>query len=70
MAVENPALNQEAFSRGIAQASETERTGMTLAGTYAISGGLVILLALAAGFGWSQVQIRNVGGEQLAVAPR
>jgi len=70
MAVENPALNQEAFSRGIAQATETERVGMSVAGTYLITAGLLVLLALAGAFGWSQVRIQNVGGEAIAIAPR
>jgi uncharacterized YccA/Bax inhibitor family protein len=70
MAVENPALNKEAFSRGIAQAAETERAGMTIAGTYAITAGLLILLALAGAFGWSQVQILTVQGQEMALAPR
>jgi uncharacterized YccA/Bax inhibitor family protein len=70
MAVENPALNQEAFSRGIAQASATESTGMTVAGTYTITAGLLILLALAGAFGWSQVQIAIVQGEEVALTPR
>jgi uncharacterized YccA/Bax inhibitor family protein len=42
---------------------------MSVAGTYAITAGLLILLAIAGGFGWSQVQIRNIGGEQVALAP-
>jgi uncharacterized YccA/Bax inhibitor family protein len=70
MAVENPALNQEAFSRGTAQASATESTGMTVAGTYTITAGLLILLALAGAFGWSQVQIAIVQGEEVALTPR
>src|SRR3954454_20134312 len=70
MAVENPALNQEAFSRGIAQATATEQAGMTVAGTYAITGGLLILLALAGAFGWSQVVVQDIQGEQAAPAHR
>ena len=70
MAVENPALNQDAFSRGIAQATATESTGMTVAGTYTITAGLLILLALAGAFGWSQVQIEVIQGEEVALTPR
>ena len=70
MAVENPALNQDAFARGIAQAPATEQVGMTVAGTYLITAGLLVLLVVAGAFGWSQVVIRNVGGEEVAIAPR
>jgi uncharacterized YccA/Bax inhibitor family protein len=70
MAVENPALNQDAFSRGIAQAPASEHAGMTVAGTYAITAGLLILLALAGAFGWSQVEIMTVNGQDMALAPR
>ena len=70
MAVENPALNHDAFSRGIALASETETAGMTVARTYTITAGLLILLALAGAFGWSQVQIEVIRGEDVALTPR
>jgi uncharacterized YccA/Bax inhibitor family protein len=70
MAVENPALNQDAFSRGIALAAESESAGMTVAGTYTITAGLLILLALAGAFGWSQVQIEVIRGEDVALTPR
>ena len=70
MAVENPALNQDAFARGIAQAAATESAGMTVARTYLISAGLVILLALAGAFGWSQVQVEIIRGEEVALTPR
>jgi uncharacterized YccA/Bax inhibitor family protein len=70
MAVENPALNQDAFNRGIALADEAKSTGMTVAGTYTISAGLLILLAMAGAFGWSQVQIEIIRGEEVALTPR
>lgn len=70
MAVENPALNQDAFSRGITLAPATERAGMTVTSTYLITAGLLILLALAGAFGWSQVQIEVIRGEEVALTPR
>jgi uncharacterized YccA/Bax inhibitor family protein len=70
VAVENPALNQQSFERGIAQATDAQPVGMTAAGTYLITGGLLILLAVAAAFGWSQVQVEVIGGSQVALAPR
>ena len=70
MAAENPALNQDAFARGIAQATATETTGMTVAGTYVITAGLVLLLVVAGAFGWSQVQIEVIQGQEVALTPR
>jgi uncharacterized YccA/Bax inhibitor family protein len=70
MAVENPALNPDAFTRGIAQATAAESSRMTVAGTYTITAGLLVLLALAGAFGWSQVQIEIIGGQEVALTPR
>jgi uncharacterized YccA/Bax inhibitor family protein len=68
--VENPVLNQQSFERGVAQAAAVQRGEMTAAGTYLITGGLLILLAAAAAFGWSQVQIEVIRGSEVALAPR
>src|SRR5262249_20624926 len=70
MAVENPALNQDAFSRGIGLVGATESDGMTVAATYTITAGLLILLALAGAFGWSSVEIEVIRGEEVALTPR
>jgi uncharacterized YccA/Bax inhibitor family protein len=65
----NPALNSAAFERGLAEAAPTERVGMTVGATYAKTGLLVIILLLGATFGWSQVEIVDVRGTQVAVQP-
>jgi uncharacterized YccA/Bax inhibitor family protein len=68
MALENPALNERSFQRGIAEVSAEPR-GMTAAGTYAITGLLFLIVVIAAVFGWSQVEIVNVGGREEALTP-
>jgi uncharacterized YccA/Bax inhibitor family protein len=68
MALENPALNQHSFRRGIEEAG-TEPRGMTASGTYAIAGLLFVIVVAAAAFGWSQVEIVTVGGHKEALTP-
>src|SRR5918997_1604803 len=68
MALENPALNERSFQRGIEEAG-TEPRGMTAAGTYAVTGVLFAIVVAAAAFGWSQVEIVTVGGRQEALTP-
>ena len=54
MALENPALNERSFQRGIEEAG-TEPRGMTAAGTYAITGLLfviVVTLVVSVGVLW------------------
>jgi uncharacterized YccA/Bax inhibitor family protein len=68
MALENPALNERAFQRGI-EATDAEPRGMTAAGTYAFSGLLLLIVVAAAAFGWSQVEIVTVGGREEALTP-
>ena len=68
MALENPALNERSFRRGIEEA-DAEPRGMTAAGTYAITGLLFVIVVAAAAFGWSQVEIVTVGGRQEALTP-
>jgi hypothetical protein len=68
MALENPALNDRSFERGIEEA-DAEHRGMTAAGTYAITGVLLVIALAAAAFGWSQVEIVNVDGRQEALTP-
>lgn len=70
MGAENPALNQQSFARGIAEATGVQPVGMTAAGTYRITGLLLILLAAAGAFGWSQVGIEVIRGSEVALAPR
>ena len=68
MALENPALNDRSFERGIEEA-DAEHRGMTAAGTYAITGLLLVIVMAAAAFGWSQVKIVTVGGREEALTP-
>src|SRR3712207_5595507 len=68
MALENPALNERSFERGIEETG-ADPSGMTAAGTYAITGLLFVIVVAAAAFGWSQVEIVTVGGRQEALTP-
>jgi len=68
MALENPALNQRSFRRGIEEAGAGAR-GMTASGTYAIAGLLFVIVVVAAAFGWTQVEIVTVGGRKEALTP-
>jgi uncharacterized YccA/Bax inhibitor family protein len=68
MALENPALNERSFQRGIDEA-DAEPRGMTAIGTYAITGLLLVIVVAAAAFGWSQVEIVTVGGREEALTP-
>lgn len=65
----NPALNQEAFNRAVARGGAAERAGMTARGAYLKTGFLLVLLIIAAAWGWSQVQIVSAFGREVAVAP-
>ena len=65
----NPALNQQAFERTIARTGAKEKTGMTAMGTYLKTGLLLLLLILAGAWGWSQVRIETVFGQQVAIQP-
>jgi hypothetical protein len=67
MALENPALNERSFQRGIEEA-DAEPHGMTATGTYAITG-LLLLVVAAAAFGWSQVEIVTISGRDEALPP-
>ncbi|HEY7035294.1 MAG TPA: Bax inhibitor-1/YccA family protein [Thermomicrobiales bacterium] len=66
---DNPALNAQAFQRGIAAAPAAERAGMTVTGTYVKTGFLLVLLIAAGAFGWSQVEIRTINGQEIAIQP-
>ena len=68
MALENPALNERSFERGMEEAGAEART-MTASGTYAITGLLFVIVVAAAAFGFSQVEIVTVGGRQEALTP-
>ena len=68
MALENPALNERSFLRGIEE-SGAEPRGMTASGTYATTGLLLVTVVAAAAFGWSQVEIVSVDGRQEALTP-
>lgn len=65
----NPALNPSAFERGWSQAAPDERVGMTVGGTYVKTGLLMIVLVLGGVFGWSQVEIVQVRGADVALQP-
>ena len=68
MALENPALNERSFQRGIEEAGAETRT-MSASGTYAITGLLFVIVVASAAFGFSQVEIVSVGGRQEALTP-
>ena len=68
MALENPALNERSFQRGIEEAGAETRT-MSASGTYAITGLLFVIVVAAAAFGFSQVEIVSVDGRQEALTP-
>jgi uncharacterized YccA/Bax inhibitor family protein len=68
MALENPALNERSFRRGIEEAGAEPR-GMSASGTYAIAGLLLAIVVAAAAFGWSQVEIVSVDGRKEALTP-
>jgi uncharacterized YccA/Bax inhibitor family protein len=68
MALENPALNERSFRRGIEETSAEPR-GMSASGTYALAGLLLAIVVAAAAFGWSQVEIVSVGGRNEALTP-
>lgn len=65
---DNPALNQQAFERAIAEVGGAAR-GMTEAGTYAKTGILLAILVATAAFGWTQVEVVPVGARRIAVEP-
>jgi Bax inhibitor 1 like len=65
----NPALNPSAFERAIAQAPAAERTGMTALGANAKSGFLLVLAIAAGVFGWSEVDVMTVNGQQVGLQP-
>ena len=68
MALENPALNERSFQRGMEEAGAEPRT-MSASGTYAITGLLFVIVVASAAFGFSQVEIVSVGGRQEALTP-
>jgi hypothetical protein len=66
MALKTPALNERSPQRGIEESDATPR-GMTVAGTYVITGLLLVMVVAAVAFGWPQVEIVTVGGREEAV---
>jgi len=68
MALENPALNERSFQRGIEEVGAEPRA-MTASGAYAIAGVLLMIVVASAAFGWSQVEIVTVGGREEALTP-
>jgi uncharacterized YccA/Bax inhibitor family protein len=69
MSFENPALTDQSFARGTAQVGAAERTGMTAGGTYLKTILLLVLFIAAAAFGWSQVQVMQVGTQAIPISP-
>jgi uncharacterized YccA/Bax inhibitor family protein len=74
MAVGNPVLNDQAFAHAAQESADRAR--MTVEGTYLITGSLLVLLAVAAAFGWGQVDLvpiaasgRSAGQRVVPVAP-
>lgn len=63
----NPVLNEQAFQR--AQAGAGAGAVMTARGAYLKTIFLMVLLVIASVFGWSQVRVIEVAGQQLALAP-
>src|SRR4051812_971545 len=69
VALENPALSNQSFERGKAQAQPSERRGMSAGATYVKTGLLLVLFVAAAAFGWSQVELVQVGSQTIPLAP-
>lgn len=65
----NPALNDQAFERALVRGGATEKAGMTALGAYLKTGFLLVLMLLAGAWGWSEVRIVAVAGQQVAVQP-
>ncbi len=65
----NPALNDQAFERAIARTGAAKKAGMTAMGAYLKTGLLLILMIIAGAWGWSEVLIVNISGQQVAVQP-
>ena len=60
---------QRTFLPGGVEEAGAEPRGMAAAGTYAITGLLLVIVVAAAAFGWSQVEIVTVGGREEALTP-
>jgi len=68
MALKTPAPNERSPQRGIEESDAAPR-GMTAAGTYVITGLLLVMGVAAVAFGWSQVEIVTAGGREEALTP-
>ena len=66
MALKTPALNERSPQRGIEESDAAPR-GMTAAGTYVITGLILVMVVAAAAFGWSLVESVTVGGREEAL---
>lgn len=64
----NPVLNDQSFQRAQAGAGAAAAV-MTARGAYLKTMFLMVLLVIAAVFGWNQVRVIEFGGQQLALAP-
>lgn len=65
----NPALNQEAFDRAVERGGGAKEGGMTARGAYLKTGLLLLLSIVAGAWGWTQVEIVTVLGQQTPIAP-
>ncbi len=64
----NPALNDKQFARAKQEAAAASGT-MTARGAYLKTALLLVVLMASGAFGWSQVRIIEVGGQQIALQP-
>ena len=60
MALENPALNDHAFERAMAEVPAAEKRHFSLALVYGYTAFVLAVLLLAAAFGWSEVETKDV----------
>ncbi len=67
-ASKNPALNEKSFARAKSEAG-TAGGKMTATGAYVKTLLLLVVLMASGAFGWSQVRIVELGGQQIALQP-
>ncbi len=64
----NPALNANAFQRAIQQGGASQ-SNLTALSVYLRAGFLLLIMIIAAGFGWSQTEVFTVGQQQVVQIP-
>jgi uncharacterized YccA/Bax inhibitor family protein len=65
----NPALNEEAFEKAKKRGGAEKEGGMTARGTYLKTGFLLLLTIVAAIWGWNQVVVATIFGQETLVPP-